>query len=132
MKIPVIAAALALTPAGASAQPPQEGWVGAVSQPSILCDTSAQIQSIVDAFKLSPDQGKARYAELFATLNNYNEPTCAVTIVPIAEATGSIDLGKLQIDGTDVYGWIVHIRNSGGDGFYLHLETPAQVLANTI
>jgi len=27
-----------------------------------------------------------------------------LTIVPIAEATGSIDLGKLNINGTDVYG----------------------------
>jgi hypothetical protein len=132
MKIPVIAAALAVMATAANAQPPPEGWIGEVSKPSILCDTSAQVQSIVDAFKLSPDQGKARFAELFETLNEYNEPTCAVTIVPIAEATGSIDLGKLNIDGTDVYGWIVHIRNGAGDGFYLHLETPAQVLANTI
>ena len=132
MKTPLFAAALAITATAAMAQPPAEGWVGAVSERSILCDTSAQVQSIVDAFKLGSDQGKARYAELFATLNEYNEPACAVTIVPIAEATESIDLGKLSIDGTDVYGWIVHIRNDAGDGFYLHLETPAQVLANTI
>ena len=98
MKTPVIAAAMAMTAAAANAQPPQEGWVGTVSQPSILCDTSAQVQSIVDAFELSPDRGSARFAELFATMNEHREPTCAVTIVPIAEATAEL----LPIGGKDV------------------------------
>jgi len=132
MKTPILAAALTVAAGAANAQPPPEGWIGAVSQPSILCDTSAQVQSIVDAFKLGADRGTERFAELFSTLNEYQEPTCAVTIVPIAEATGSTDLGKLTIGGTEVYGWIVHIRNGAGDGFYLHLETPAQALQGTI
>ena len=132
MKPHVLAVALTLCAAPAGAQPPPEGSISQISQPSILCDTSAQVQSIVDAFIRSPDQGAARFVQLFAMKNERQEPTCAVTVVPAALTAESIDLGKLDIDGQDVYGWIVHIRNDAGDGFYLHLESPRQALKNTI
>lgn len=132
MKPLVFAAAAALFAASASAQPPLEGSVGEISQPSILCDTSAQVQAIVDAFERSAGEGTKKFVELFGTQNGRREPTCAVTPVPVAQTGESIELGMLQIDGADLYGWIVHIRNNAGEGFYLHLESPLQALKNTI
>jgi hypothetical protein len=132
MKPQAFAVAVALFAAPASAQPPPEGSISQISQPSILCDTSAQVQSIVNAFERGPDQGAAKFTELFKTMNDRREPTCAVTVVPSALTAESIDLGKLEIGGADLYGWIVHIRNNAGEGFYLHLESPRQALKNTI
>ena len=74
----------------------------------------------------------AKFGELFATMNERREPTCAVTVVPAAVTAESIDLGKLNIAGDDVYGWIVHIHNNVGEAFYLYLESPMQALKNTI
>jgi len=132
MKPQAFAVAVALFAAPASAQPPPEGSISPISQPSILCDTSAQVQSIVDAFELSPHQGAARFVQLFYTINERGEPTCAVTQVPAAVTAESIDLGKLDVGGYDVYGWIVRIRNEAGEGFYLYLESPMQALKGTI
>ena len=132
MRVSALAAAAMLTAVPAAAQPPPQGWVGELSKPSILCDTSAQVQSIVDAFEQDSGRGVERFAELFSTMNHRREPTCAVTVVPIAEAAESTDLGKLEIGGAELFGWIVHIRNEAGDGFYLYLETPAEALKNTI
>jgi hypothetical protein len=132
MKVSVLATAATLFAASAAAQPPQQGWVGELSQPSILCDTSDQVQSIVDAFAIGPERGRARFAALVATINDYNEPTCALTAVPLAESAGSIQLGIVRIGDVDLYGWIVHLRKGGAEGFYLHLETPAHALKGTI
>jgi hypothetical protein len=132
MRPHVLAVALALFAAPAGAQPPSEGSISQIAQPSILCDTSAQVQSIVNAFVRSPEQGAARFVQLFGTMNERQEPTCAVTVVAAALTAESIDLGKLDIDGEGVYVWIVHIRNDAGEGFYLHLESPRQALKNTI
>jgi hypothetical protein len=132
MKPQMFAVALAFFAASAGAQPPPEGSLSQISQPSIVCDTSEQVKSIVDAFQQDPDLGAAKFAEFFQTLNDRHEPTCAVTVVPAAMTAESIDLGKLDIDGEDVYGWIVHIRNDAGEGFYLHLESPIEALRNTI
>ena len=132
MKPQALAVVAVLFAAPASGQPPADGSVSRISRPSILCDTSAQVESIVEAFERSPDQGAAKFSELFTTLNDRREPTCAVTVVPAAFTAESIDLGKLKIGGEDVYGWIVHIRNNAGEGFYLHLESPGQALKNTI
>ena len=132
MKPQALAVALVVFAAPVNAQPPPEGSISQISQPSIVCDTSAQVKSIVDAFERGPDQGAARFGELFATMNEKREPTCAVTRVPAAMTAESIDLGKIEIAGDDVYGWIVHIHNNVGEGFYLYLESPMQALKNTI
>ena len=132
MKVPVLAAAALLLAAPANAQPPRQGWVGALSEPSILCDTSAQVQSIVDAFEAGTDAGKARLVQLFKLMNSKHEPTCAVVAVKVAKAGGSKTLGHVKIAGTDFYGWIVHVENRVGEGYYLYLESPYEALKNTI
>ena len=89
MKVPVFAAAALLLAAPANAQPPPQGWVGALSEPSILCDTSAQVQSIVDAFEAGTNAGKARFVELFKQKNDRHEPACAVVAVQVAHTGAS-------------------------------------------
>jgi len=131
MKVPLIAAAL-LVSASANAQPPPQGWVGALAQPSILCDTSAQVRSIVDAFETGTDAGKDRLVQLFQQMNNRHEPTCAVVAIQLAMTAESTDLGRVKIAGNDLFGWIIHVKNQSGDGYYLYLESPTEALKNTI
>jgi hypothetical protein len=126
------AAAAALIAVPAAAQPPPKGWVGPLSTPSILCDTRAQVESIVDAFEQGTEAGTARFAELFQTMNNRQEPTCAIAALRTVVAVDSTDLGQLSIAGAELFGWIVHIQNGAGEGFYLYLESPAEALKNTI
>lgn len=131
MKVTLLAAALLLA-APASAQPPPQGWVGALSEPSILCDTSAQVQSIVDAFQSGTDAGAARLLQFFQLMNAHHEPTCAIVAVQGAETGAADALGQVNIAGTDYFGWIVHVENRAGEGYYLYLESPYQALKNTI
>ena len=132
MKTPVLAAAIVFLTAPANAQPPPQGWIGALSQPSILCDTSAQVQSIVDAFGTGTDAGKARLVQLFKQMNSKHEPTCAVVAVQAAQTAETRALGRVRIAGADVYGWIIHVENRVGEGYYLYLESPLKALKNTI
>jgi hypothetical protein len=132
MKLPVLAAAAVLIGAPVVAQPPPSGWVGPLTQPSILCDTSEQLQSIVDAFEESAEAGKQRLVELFNLMNSRQEPTCAVVAIQMARTSGSTDLGRLSIAGADVYGWILHVENRVGEGYFLYLESPQDALRDTI
>lgn len=132
MKATALAAAAVLAAMPAAAQPPPVGWIGPLSHPSIVCDTSAQVESIVAAFGVSPGRGIEKYSEFFALKNSRREPTCAVTAVPVALAAEYTDLGVVTIGGQDLFGWILHIRNQVGEGFYLYLETRSEALKNTI
>ena len=78
------------------------------------------------------EAGAARFAELQGIINSRHEPTCAITTVRIGIAASSEPLGQVSIAGSKLYGWIIHIKNSVGDGYYLHLEPRAVALKNTI
>lgn len=133
MKTPSLAmAAAVLMATSASAQPPPQGWIGPLSQPSILCDTSTQLQSIVDAFEDGMEAAHARFTELYRTPNGRHEPTCAVVVIRLAQLVESTRLGRITIGGHDVYGWMIHIENEGGEGYYLYLESPTEALRDTI
>jgi hypothetical protein len=127
-----LAAALALSTAPAAAQPPISGAVSALPGPSIVCDTQAQLRSIVAAFELGAEAGEAKFVELFTLKNTRSEPTCAIMSIGAAMTVESTSLGMLDLAGGQVYGWIVHIANEVGDGYYLHLESPAEALRDTI
>jgi hypothetical protein len=121
MKMPVFAAAVAaLIAVPAAAQPPPKGWVGPLSTPSILCDTRAQVESIVDAFEHGTEAGTARFAELFQTMNNRQEPTCAIAALRTVVAVDSTDLGQLSIAG-----------ESFSDGSFTYRTGPAKVSIST-
>ena len=132
IRIPALATAILLLAAPANAQPPPWGWVGAFPRPSILCDTSEEVQSILTAFETGVGAGAARFAELYRKINTRREPTCAVTSIRTATAVGSTTLGRVSIAGNEGYGWIVHIKNGASDGYYLYLESRAEALKNTI
>src|SRR5690348_9994261 len=123
MRVPLVAAAVLIMAGAASAQPPPQGWVGALATPSILCDTSAQVRSIVDAFGTGADAGKDRFAQLFKVMNTKHEPTCAVVSIQLAQTADSSSLGHVTINGSDLFAWIVHVKNQTGDGYYLYLES---------
>lgn len=130
MKSLLLAGTAALLAWPAGAQPPPEGWVGEFS-PSILCDTRAQLQSIVNAFGDGPEAGHERFAELFQRMNPQREPTCALVTIhaTVAESTnlGAIDLGKGEVNA-----WSVRVANDTGEGFYLYLESRMEALRNSI
>ena len=127
-----LAATILLLAAPASAQPPPPGWIGAFPRPSILCDTSDQVHSILNAFEQDLETGAAKFTELYRTINSRREPTCAVTAVRIGIVAASEAVGPVSIAGNKFYGWIVHIGNGVGDGYYLHLEPRAVALKNWI
>jgi hypothetical protein len=129
--IPGLAAAISLLAAPANAQPPSVGSVGALPT-SILCDTREQVHSILNAFEKGVEAGTSRFSELYRQINMRREPTCAVTSVGTAAATGSEELGPVSIGGGEVYAWIVHLKNGSGNAYYLYLESPAEALKNTI
>ena len=128
----VLAGAAALVAASAHAQPPPTGWVGQFDTPSILCDTSDQVQSIVDAFEDGLDAAHARFAELYKTMNDRREPTCAMAAVRMVTTGEFTQLGRFSIAGDEVYGWIVKVANAGGEGYILYIETLPMALENSI
>jgi hypothetical protein len=132
MRAPLLAAAAALLALPASAQPPPAGSLTGFSRPSILCDTSEQLQSIVDAFGDGAEAGQDRFVELFRKRNDRREPTCAIVTMSAVMTEGSTRLGLLNFAGADVYGWIVHVVNGGGEGYYLYLESPQEALDGSI
>jgi hypothetical protein len=132
MKAAALALAATALAGSAFAQPPKQGWVGAFPTPSILCDTSEQVQSILTAFEGGVEAGTARFAELYVLQNHLREPTCAIAAVRVGLAVESENLGRVEIGGAEFYGWIVHIENAAGNAYYLHLESPAEVLRSSI
>ena len=133
MKRLFIAAAVALwTAVSANAQPPHSGAVRPYPVPSILCDTREQLQSILAAFGQSDDVGVQRFVELYRTINDKREPTCAVTAVGVVKTLDVIELGRFRFGGTDFYGWSAHIRSGASEGHYLYLETVAEALKEYI
>ena len=132
MRILQLAVVAAFFAVPAAAQPPQQGAAAAFHAPSILCDTSEQLQSILAAFGDGVDSGTARFAELYRTPNDRNEPTCAITGVRTALTTGATALGLVDLAGAEFYGWIVRIENPAGEGYFLYLESPAEALKNSI
>jgi hypothetical protein len=132
MRVLSIAAGAILLTASSHAQPPPQGWIGALAPPSILCDTSAEVQSIVDAFDEGADAGKARLLELYKLMNVNREPTCAVVEVKRAMTSESTELGRVKIADANYFGWIVHIKSGAAEGYYLYLETPQEALKNAI
>lgn len=133
MKIAAFVAASALlfaTPA--VAEPPISGSVEMFATPSILCDTKSELESIVDSFETSVAAGKSRFAELFNTKNARDEPACALVSLRLAMTIETTDLGRLNLAGKDVYGWVIHIANEAGEGYYLYLESFTDAIRNTI
>jgi hypothetical protein len=128
----LLAAAIIATASPASAQPPAAGWIGPLQQPSILCDTPAQLRAIVAAFVENQDAGLAKFTELYRTINERSEPACAITMVQAAETGDAIDLGQVEIGGTLVLAWILPVSNEVGNGVYLYLESQAERLSNSI
>jgi hypothetical protein len=131
MRIAKFLAVAALVAAPAYAQPPAAGLIGFFLTPSILCDTSAQLRSIVTAFEHDAEVGRARFVQLFQQLNDKREPTCAVTAVQ-GVALDSTELGRVNFGENELYGWMIHVENDAGAGYFLYLETPAEALKNTI
>jgi hypothetical protein len=128
----IFAAVAAGCAVAAQAQPPPRGSVAGFAQPSILCDTQEQLQSIVNALGESLEAGQARYLDFFKMMNAQHEPTCAIVPVRMAVTGETTDLGMLSIDGTDYRGWSVHVGNRAGYGYYLYLETKAETLRDYI
>src|SRR5688572_20618342 len=132
MKRLILAASAVLLASTVHAGPPVRGYQGGLHRPSILCDTEEQLKSIIEAFGKGLGAAQARYSELFATMNDKREPTCAVAAVRVATTGESIDLGTFSVDGSQFRAWSVHIHNTAGEGYYLHIERIKDLLMKTI
>jgi hypothetical protein len=132
MKRIVLAASAALLASTVHAGPPVVGYQGGLHRPSILCDTQEQLKSIISAFNQGLGAAQARYSELFSTMNDKREPTCAVAAVRVATTGKSLDLGTFIVDGSEFRAWSVHVRNTAGEGYYLHIERTKDLLMKTI
>jgi hypothetical protein len=116
----------------AAAGPPSAGFRDILAPASILCDTTEQLTTIFTALEIGPEEAQTKYIELYATLNDKREPTCAVTIVRRIMVGESTPLGRVEISGATFQAWSVHVTNARGEGFYLHLEQVGPKLSQMI
>ncbi len=117
-------AAIIVSPVLAETPPPEKGWYGTFSNAMIVCDTQAQIVSIVDAAKAKPNGGaQAKYDELKIIKDAKGEPACAIGRLGPVAVGESVDLGKVEfIAGKWAHGWAVHIGTAQGEWWILYLD----------
>jgi hypothetical protein len=129
-------AASLLCVAPAQADPPDAGFVGAITYkngvepPRFACDSLDLVKILYSAGKSNIFGMHPKYRELAATRGIYNEPQCSVGIyreVKVLEPP--VLLGPIVNPAGDVklYFWAVHVDNSprGGEADYwvLYLDT---------
>lgn len=111
---------------GAHAEVPTVGAMPG-QEMAILCDTKAQIRSIVKAAQDNPGgTGMVEaYKALKALKDDAGEPTCTIMPVQGVEVTSVDDVGVFtNPDGGKYHGWLVGITGRAGQtGAFLHAES---------
>jgi hypothetical protein len=89
----------------------------------ILCDTEAQVRTIVSANQQSTDAMRAAFQKLNAQLNPHNEPTCSVEQIPhtLLSVPKSIDVGPWPENGQVLEAFILHIQVDTIDAWFMYL-----------
>jgi hypothetical protein len=124
LALAALAASIALPCFADETGPPAPGSTAMLPNPVLVCDTQAQIASVVDAAKAQPDGGaKAKYDEFKSTMDAKGEPTCIIEHVIGAPVSESTDMGTFQFMPDHwFHGWAVHIGDESANGWMLYLE----------
>ncbi len=125
-------AAFALVNGIAVASPPT-GY-GQLGIPVLMCDTSVQLKSLIDARAKGAAEGVRAFQELHNLRNNrFQEPSCMFSMtgpVAIGDQPGDvIDVGIQKPDDVDqaVHIWMLHVGNSQTDFWVMWSEAAAIV-----
>jgi hypothetical protein len=90
----------------------------------ILCETEAQVRTIVSANLLGADAVLAAYQQLNAQRNSKNEPACSIQDMPhyLLSVPKSIDIGPWPEDGRVVLeAFTLHILVDTIDAWFLYV-----------
>jgi hypothetical protein len=90
----------------------------------ILCDTEAQVRTIVSANLLGADAVRGAYQQLNAERNLKNEPACSIEDMPhyLLSVPNSIDIGPWPEDGrVTLEAFTLHILVDPIDGWFLYV-----------
>jgi hypothetical protein len=90
--------------------------------PGILCDTEAELRSIVAANQESNDAMQAAFQRLNMQLNAQHQPACAVQQMPHTSLSvpKSIDLGSWPENGQAMEAFGLHIQD-GTDHWFMYV-----------
>jgi hypothetical protein len=110
--------------APATAAPPST-WYNSAPDTVIVCDSEAQIRSIVEAGRRDNDGGAFnQFSAYTKQMNAAREPACTIINVNVAVAE-SVELGTFHIFADIARrGWAVHIKRGPAEGWMLYTEAP--------
>lgn len=92
----------------------------------LLCNTMAQLQSIVDASKTNPEAANVIYRELVATPDEKGEPTCAFVDLDGVSATDAKTLGVLKTEDGEFDAVGLHVKGKNNSEGWLMVVKPAE------
>jgi hypothetical protein len=102
---------------------PTQAQVAPATISGILCDTQAQVRTIVSANQQSGDAMRAAFQQLNMQLNSANMPACSIQQVPhtMVSVPQSIDIGPWPENGQLLEAFVLHIQQNGFDGWFMYL-----------
>lgn len=115
------AALMAAGMSGVSA--PVRAQVAPPSIAGILCDTQAEVRTIVSANQQSGDAMRSAFQQLNNRLNSQNQPACSIQQVPhnLVSVPQSIDIGPWPENGQSMEAFALHIQQNGVDAWFMYL-----------
>jgi hypothetical protein len=116
------AAALVVFAIGGVA-PPAAAQVAPPSIAGILCETQAEVRTIVAANQQSGDAMRSAFQQLSGQLNAQNKPACSIQQVPhnLVSVPQSIDIGPWPENGQSMEAFALHIQQNGVDAWFMYL-----------
>ena len=124
MKLTIRLTAAALMAAGmCGVTAPVRAQVAPPSIAGILCDTQAEVRTIVSANQQSGDAMRSAFQQLSTQLNAQNKPACSLQQVPhnLVSVPQSIDIGPWPENGQSMEAFALHIQQSGVDAWFMYL-----------
>jgi len=93
----------------------------------ILCDTEAQVRSIVTANLQNAEAMRSAFQALNNQRNSQNQPVCSIEEIPhmLLSVPQSIDVGPWPENGQVLEAFILHIQVESVDAWFLYLAPGA-------
>jgi hypothetical protein len=91
--------------------------------PGILCDTEAEVGTIVTANLQSGDAMRTAFQQLNMQLNSQGKPACSSQQVPHTQVSipKSIDMGPWPDSGQVLEAFVLRIQTDSIDGWFMYL-----------
>ena len=89
----------------------------------ILCDTEAQVRTLVSANQQSGDDMLAAFRRLNTQLNSENRPACSLQQIPhmLLSVPDSVDIGPWPLAGQSLEAFTLHIQGDSIDAWFMYL-----------